>query len=431
MRKISIIITAIFICIFGEQKETTLLYPPFAHTWGVHRGTEEKLDMILGDVTDFDNPQGLAAVKLKSWDNPKNTDDDDEITCFGVNANRGQIIYNTSMHSLGIYGRNGSGIGEFSNPRGIRATPDGDIYVADMGNHRIVHLKMPKSKLRWVKTLGDTFLLAPFDVAVAPGGTLYITDTLRNSIVVMDTSGKIIDEFKKLHSPRGIDIDASTFRWSAIKKNFIVVVDSSGKKIVKIDRISGQIEKSVSMSKLGFPNADLQYIALDYLDNCYVPDSINCKIHKFDRKLNYIVSVGECGTKDEQFDHPRGIAIWRRFGQIIISERSGAQYFWVGVDVKNLDFSLDKDNRKILLNFLITESAYVTVEIEGKSANGKKIDRQRLYRHRVSIGRRKLGIKIPSKIPAGKYKIYLIFEATYSSYKHFQKEFTEKIELLY
>jgi len=423
MKKILIITIAIFCCLFGEQRETTLLYPPFAHTWGVHRGTDTKLDMILGDITDFDNPQGLAAVKLNSWDKPKNTDDDDEITCFGVNANRGQIIYNTSMRSLGIYGKNGNGVGEFLEPHGICATPDGDIYVADMGNHRIVHLKMPKSELRWVKAIGGTFLLAPFDIAVAPGGTLYVTDTLRNSVVVMDTSGEIIAEFDGLESPRGIDIDCSTFRWSASKKNFIVIVNSSGRNVVKMDRISGQIENPYRMKKLGFDNADLQYIALDYLDNCYVPDSIHCRVHKFDRKLKYITSVGECGTKDEQFDHPRGIAIWRRFGQIIVSERSGAQYFWVGIDVENLDFSFDSEDRKILLKFFITESAYVTVEIDGKD-----VDKQRLYRHRVSIGKRKLEIAIPKTIPAGKYKIHLTFEATYSSYKHFKKEYLEKIK---
>lgn len=423
MKKVSIILVIVLVSLFGKQKETTLLYPPFGHTWGIHRGTEGKLDMILGNVTDFDNPQGLAAVKLKSWDDPDNSDDDDEITCFGVNANRGQIIYNTSMSSLGIYGEIGDGVGQFRQPRGICATSDGDVYVADMGNNRIVHLRMPKKELKWVKSIGDTFLIAPFDVTVVPGGTLYVSDAERNSIVVMDTSGSVLDEWEGFYFPRGIDADASSMRWSGAKQNIVVVVDSAGKKISLLDRVDGYLRESVNMADLGMPNADMQYIAFDYLDNIYAVDSMRCQVHKFDRKLNYIVSVGKCGTKDEQFEYPRGIAIWRRFGQIVISERTGAQYFWVGVDVKNLDISLDNQNRELILDFFLTESAYLTVHLKGKDVDS------RIYRRRVAIGKREINIQLPENIPSGKYELLITIEATYSSYKHFILEFNKKIKL--
>jgi len=408
--------------LYAGQKETTLLYPPFGHTWGIHRGTDTKLDMLLGDVTDFDNPQGLAAVKLKAWDNLKDKDDDDEITCFGVNAGRGEILYNSSMKSLALYGREGSGIGEFEQPRGICATEDGDVYVADMGNHRIVHLQMPKKKLNWVETLGDTFFQKPFDVAAAPGGILYVSDAGRNSIVVLDTSGAIIDEWTGFSNPRGISITDTSQRWLAPpKKNLVYVVDSSGKRIVKLDRRNGKILQEINMPEIGYKDADLQYLAIDYKGNIYVPDRNRCQIHKFDIDLNYIVAVGECGAKDEQFDHPRGIAIWRRFGQVIISERSGAQYFWVGVDVHNFQISSDSENRIIKLEFLLTEYAYMKVHIKGKD-----VDRNLGKKRRLPIGQNDIELNIPNEIPGGEYKIEFTFEAMYSSKGYFTKEITKK-----
>ncbi len=412
--------------LFGGQRETTLLYPPFVHSWGIHRGTERELDMLLDNQTDFDNPQGLAVTKLISWDDPNDPDDDAEVTVFGVNSGRGEIIYNTSMYTLGLYGRRGSGKGEFLNPHGICATPEGDVYVVDTGNHRIVHLHIPKTRLRWIKTFGETLLVHPFDVAYTPDGLLYVTDADRNSVVVFDTSGNFVAEFGGLISPRGIDVDADCMRWSAYRRNFIVVADSGGKRLIKLDRRTGATLGSVSLPELGIPNADVQYIALDYLDNVYAVDSVRCQVHKFDKDLNYLVSVGECGEGEEKFDRPRGIAIWRRFGQIFISERTGAQYFWVGVDVHNLKVETDKERGEIKLSFLLTEEAYVAPLLKRKGKEWKLWHKRKF---RLKCGERTLTLKLPEDLPPGKYKLEITFEATYSSKGHFAKRITRTIRL--
>ena len=422
MRKLFLIISISILPITAGQKQTTLLFPPFKHTWGIHKGTEEKLDLILGDKTDFDNPQGLTCTRLKSWDDPKDDEDDAEVTAFGVNSGRGEIIYNSSMYSLAIYGKRGSGVGEMSNPHGICSTEDGNVYVADTGNRRIVHLYIKKDKLNWVKPLGADSLIEPFDVKVIPGDTLFISDAGRNSIVVMDSSGKFIAEFKKLFSPRGLDVDAPNFRWSAYKDNFIIVADSLGKRIVKLDRSTGKILTIVRMSQLGMIDADLMFVALDFLDNIYVTDSVRCQVHKFDRNLNYLTSVGQCGTDDEQFNHPRGIAIWRRFGQIVIAEKNSAQYYWVGVDVSNFKMDFDAAARKITVSLFVTEEAYIKAVLEGKD------DFKLGSKRRIKAGKQELEFTIPNNIPAGKYDAVFTIEATYSSKGHFDKKFEREIK---
>ena len=58
------------------------------------------------------------------------TEDDDELTVYGVNSGTGEIFYNTSMVSLGFFGGEGRADGSFRNPVGIDAAgqvmPGGD-----------------------------------------------------------------------------------------------------------------------------------------------------------------------------------------------------------------------------------------------------------------------------------------------------------------
>ncbi len=45
---------------------TTLVRPPFGHCLGINRATPLHLFLYLGSRTSFDEPAGLAAVKLRS-----------------------------------------------------------------------------------------------------------------------------------------------------------------------------------------------------------------------------------------------------------------------------------------------------------------------------------------------------------------------------
>ncbi|HET7693735.1 MAG TPA: hypothetical protein VFM44_11670, partial [Gemmatimonadota bacterium] len=159
----------------GDQPaHTTLVYPPFAHTLGIHRARAQHLKLFLGDRTRFDDPQGLAAVKFASDDDPDARGDDFQLTLFGVNSGRGEILYNSSMQTLAIYGRPGGGKDELTRPHGIAATVDGRVYVADTGNRRVVRLRWdPDARaLSWV---GSWDAPAPFDVEADTRGDLWVS----------------------------------------------------------------------------------------------------------------------------------------------------------------------------------------------------------------------------------------------------------------
>jgi hypothetical protein len=50
-------------------------------------------------------------------------------------------------------------------------------------------------------------------------------------------------------------------------------------------------------------------IATDSQNNVYVVDTFSCRVQKFDKSGNYLLSWGTQGLGDEQFSFPRGIAI--------------------------------------------------------------------------------------------------------------------------
>ncbi|MBN2090485.1 hypothetical protein JW964_12800, partial [candidate division KSB1 bacterium] len=188
---------------------------------------------------------------------------------------------------------------------------------------------------------------------------------------------------------------------------------------------------------------------LDYYGNIYVTDKAHHCIHKFSGILRYLTSYGRYGTGDKEFIEPRGIAIYRRFGQLFIGEAMGAQYYWVGVDVFNFQMRYESERNWVHCEYFLTEPAYLTVDVFDKQGvwvtrvfskrflfSGVQEDNwsARIYALQVEPDE---GIVSDGSsfyanlkfIPKGRYTVRYKFEPTYSSYHYFAKEFEREIEI--
>ncbi|MGH7599689.1 MAG: NHL repeat-containing protein [bacterium] len=442
----------------GKYDPTTLVFPTFLHTYGVRRATAKHLFLYMQNRVKVRDPQGIAATRLEVWDNPKETKDDDEITVYGVNSGQDVIIYNTSMTGITVYGLNEKGDKRLNRPRGITAHRGGDVYLADAGNNRVVHFFNPGRELKWVRPLGG--MSAPQDVAISADRTVFVADTGNHRVLVFrdDQLIQSWDEAGKFSSPSAIAVTDSTDGWSFHKDNFVAVVDLSGQRLQKFTR-DGRLLKTVNMAALDKPTAKLMYAALDYYSNVYVTDFNNHCVHKFDRELNYLTTFGRMGDDEKEFIEPRGIAIYKRFGQVLIDDRESAQYYWVGTDVLNLRASKhhpgssansSKENQGLLqLDYFLTEPSYMTLEILDARGNvlakpmdktlrfsGPQqellgggwepvsswlVDNQRRYDQNT--------LQKMAPVPPGKYTLRMTVSATYSSYKYFAKTLEITIEL--
>jgi DNA-binding beta-propeller fold protein YncE len=187
------------------------------------------------------------------------------------------------------FGVGGSLPGQLQAPRGIAVAADGSIYVADSRNHRIQHFTAEGELLQNWGTFADaaagdapggTFN-EPWGVAVAPDGTVYVTDTWNHRVQKFSPDGQFIATWgyfgqaetpEAFWGPRGIAVD---------KKGRVYIMDTGNKRVV----VFGPDQKFITQ----FGSAGLELgqfdepvgIALDENGNAYITDTWNQRIQVF------------------------------------------------------------------------------------------------------------------------------------------------------
>ncbi|MBD3349479.1 MAG: hypothetical protein GF400_09855, partial [Candidatus Eisenbacteria bacterium] len=426
----------------GEQ--TTLVYPPFGHCLGLHKVTDFHRFIYLGTRTELDDPAGIAAVKLDSNDDPSTAKDDDELTVFGLNSGRCEIIFNKSIYEASVYGECGAGRGQFRAPLGIAADENGNVYVADTGNDRVARLRYADGSLRWVSSfdLGDggaPGLRRPSDIDLGASGRVYVCDTGNDRVAIASPSGELVRTIKgdeeralSLSRPAGLAVVEDGDEWFSRRRGFIAVSDLEGKRLSAFD-LEGRLLHTVDATVTGSDDAGFGALAIDYYGNVYAVDGEGGRIHKFDRDFRYVTAFGETGNGDGEFDDPRGITLWRRFGQIFVTERDGAQYLWIGTDIENLAAepdTLDAEAPALELRYDLTETSRVTITLldeEGEEVAVLVDNRRR----RIGPNTERWGgsgRELPPALGPGRYTLAIEARPTYSSGRYFQH--TAQIELV-
>lgn len=100
-----------------------------------------------------------------------------------------------------ISGSDFADCGNFKDPQGVYCV-DNSMYVVDTGNNRICHFTYANDEFTFVKTVGgykdangkDVTLKGPEDVFVTKDGQMYIADTGNNKIVHLDAEGNLVKE---------------------------------------------------------------------------------------------------------------------------------------------------------------------------------------------------------------------------------------------
>jgi hypothetical protein len=438
-----------------KSEPTTLVFPSFLHTMGVRKATKTHLMIYTRNRVKVRQPQGLTVARLSSWDDPENSKDDDEVTGYGVNSGVNMIVFNKSMTSLGFYGKNETGIRKLDKPMGITANAHGDVYLADTGNDRIVRFFNPSKELRFIhaigahgKTLGR--FNAPRSVALDHDSHLYIADTGNHRIQIFSRDEKVLRWFGKnsengadLHQPSAIAVTNGKEKWSYFHDAFMAIVDMDGTRIQKFG-LDGELLAAKSIEDTDHDSGYFNYLAIDYYSNVWVTDLENHCVHKFDRMLNYLTSFGKKGKGDREFWQPRGIGIYKRFGQVFIAEAESAQYYWIGTDIFDFNSKWHPETGAVTLEFFLTEPSFLTLYVKSARAPEKMILEkkqyfsgaqkirldghwQRVNSRTIRGGEQKAAAHI--RITPGIYDFILKVEPTYSSYKYFSKQVETSLKI--
>jgi uncharacterized protein (TIGR03663 family) len=196
--------------------------------------------------------------------------------------------------AVASWGMAGAGDGQFTSPKGVGVSSQGEIYVADTFNHRIQVFDADGGFLRQWGSEGNQpgQFKEPWDVAVSPEGEVYVTDTWNHRVQVFDSQGVFLRMWGTfgevaepmgpgdiLYGPRDLVFDA---------EGNVYLSDTGNKRVIKY----GPDDRMISaIGMMGDAPGQFQEpvgLAISADGTLYVADTWNRRIQAFDTQLNYL-----------------------------------------------------------------------------------------------------------------------------------------------
>jgi len=206
--------------------------------------------------------------------------------------------------------------GQFSYPEGIAVDNSDNIYVADTFNNRIQKFTSDLVFLtKWgVFGKNDGEFRSPRDIAVDSSGNVYVLDS--NHRIQKFTSGGVFltkwgekgSGDGQLYNPKGIAVDSSDNVY--VTDNVYMSADHW-----RNPRIQKFTPEGVFLAKWGEPGEGngqfrfLQDVTIDTSNNVYIVDSGNYRIQKFTSNGVFLAKWGQRGVESGQFYSPKSIAV--------------------------------------------------------------------------------------------------------------------------
>ena len=292
-----------------------------------------------------------------------------------------------------VFGSQGSAPGQLQSPRGIKIGPDGFVYVADAGNHRIQKFT---ANGQFVTNWGGPSTVEteagiprgfndPWDVAVAPDGMIYIADTWNHRIQKLDAEGHLVTSWglfgqygpgdtagqSAFYGPRSIVIGPGGRVYVADTGNKrIQVFESDGRFATQWGgggTLEGYLDEPVGIAigpegavyvadtwnqrvqvfdtngiylrewpiagwDTGLPD-EKPYLAVDAEGYVYVTDPGHYRVLVFDSLGDYVLSFGQYGADERSFALPTGIAVGEDGSIYVTDAHSGRVLIFAPLDL--------------------------------------------------------------------------------------------------
>lgn len=168
-------------------------------------------------------------------------------------------------------------------PAGLAADHDGNLYVADRGNGRILALQKGAQHFTYIAHVLDAAA-----VAVNPAGTkLFAAAPLANRIFAIDLRSNALDVFAGNGSPSEADapLDSNPLKVSLAAPEGVAVdgagnvfvADTGANALLRVDAATGELSQAETNVSLNSPGA----LAIDRQGNVFVADRGNARVLEF------------------------------------------------------------------------------------------------------------------------------------------------------
>lgn len=202
----------------------------------------------------------------------------------------------------------GWGSERFNSPNSVATDADGNIYVSDTANHRVVAFT---GEGRFRFAIGSKAadpqdqpergpLLFPLGLAVSRSGDLYVASMERSLLLIYNSSGRLKKEVA-IEKPIDVTIAGETVYVSTVGQ--IVLFTLGGEEISRFG------SRGRRLGSFMYPNG----LSIDEDGNIFVSDTQNSRIQIFDKKGKLIGWAGkppqDMNDADRLFGLNMGLAI--------------------------------------------------------------------------------------------------------------------------
>ncbi len=225
------------------------------------------------------------------------------------------VVVDSTGRQTGQFAGEGDGDGQLQDPVGIGVAPDDSIYVADRGNHRLVWFSSDGAASRSIPLQEGDEDVVPIDVAVsADGSELFVSANNSHRIVVYSREGTLLRGWGEEGNNPG------QFRYPATLALAVSVLYFVDVLIARILTFDFDGHATSSFGKLGAGQGTLfrpKGVAVDAAGRVYVSDSYLGVIQVFSTDGDFLHVLGDDGVAT-QFENPVGLA--SSAGRIVLAQ---------------------------------------------------------------------------------------------------------------
>ena len=203
----------------------------------------------------------------------------------------------------------GSDSGQFSIPYDIALAPDGTFYVTDFLNERVVRVNQNMEFIAmWGEHGNESGQFdSPTGIAVDDDGFVYVADLFNSRVQKFNPNGVFITSWGTNGSMPGqfyapFDV--------AVKNGKLYVTDYGNNRIQVLDAETGEFLLMWGSTGSGPGQFNLPAgVAIDSLGDVYITDVNNDRVQKFNATGGYLAQWGTLGVGPGDFDGPSFITI--------------------------------------------------------------------------------------------------------------------------
>ena len=233
------------------------------------------------------------------------------------------------LHRVSIFSETGGFIDTFAlqdmiSPHGI-AIHQGNIYVTDVKAHVVFHLKIDEN-IRLVAKLGSLGsgmgqFNCPRGLSVSPNGDVFVADSNNDRILILDDS---------LHIQRSITHE-TMIRPCDVKltPDEVYVLCLASPRILVFSHAGEKIRSPLVIRGDGLHIELAYFFCLDRQQNLLISDCGSSRVKVFSKEGTHLHSIGQPGHELGMLYYPLGIVLTKNLKLIIVSENRnyGLQIF--------------------------------------------------------------------------------------------------------